>query len=108
MAKALRDVSLDEVDFVLQTFHFELFHKLTHLFAVVIAHLIGLEAHLLAGLHIHEDVGSVFEFEIQFLGFVRYVKEDDLVLVMFEVLEGRKELVVIGTVFEHVAENDDQ
>lgn len=115
LVEALGDVDGDIVDAILHGTLAEGVEEGGHLLAVGVGNLIGLEADLAAVFEVDEEGGSCIEVEVDFVGEVVGVEEDDLVLVVAEVAEGVEEgflrsrgAVGGGGRGEGVGEDDDE
>ena len=105
--KTLFDIGLHKIHLVLQAAEFEILLEFLHLFQVKGFDLVGLQAQLFLGLHIHEDIGAIFELKVQLMALVHYMKQHDFVLVVFEVLQSPKKVLEVFARLEHIAKNHD-
>ena len=116
LVEALGDVEGDVVDAILHGALAETVEEVGHLAAVGVGEVAGLEPDLALCLKVDEKMGAGVEVEIDFVGEVVGVEEDDLVLVVAEVTQGVEEGLLavrmpIGLVVgmrEGVGEDDDE
>ena len=87
---ALIDVSRDKIDVVLHAFQLYLVKALCHAFIVLLLKFNRIHFDLPACFHINEFHRAAVEVKVQFFGFFIDMEQDHLVLVVFEVLQGRK------------------
>ena len=88
LVESLLDVDGDIVDAILHGATSEIVEEVGHLPAVFVGEVGGLETELAMGFEVDEKVGTGFEVEIDFVGEVVGVEEDDLVLVVAQVAQG--------------------
>ena len=96
LVEVLGDVEGDVVDAILHGALAETVEEVGHLAAVGVGEVGGLQADLALGFEVDEKMGAGVEVEVDLVGEVVGVEEDDLVLVVAEVAEGVEEGFLIA------------
>ena len=102
----LINIGLNIVDLVLVAMAQQGFFALGHYLFVGFLNLYGVEFQRVARLQIDETVRAVLEVQILLQVDVEDMEQDDLVLIIFKVLQSLKHRLVIIEAVKHVGEDD--
>lgn len=108
LVEAMGDIYGKIVDAILDGALAEGGEEVVHLEAVVVGNLVGLQLDLSMSFEVDEEVGACLILEVDLVGEVEGVEEDDLVFVVPEMAEGIEERLLFVGANKGVGEEDNK